>query len=81
MRGMVSLHRAKVFLLAVPVWLALCTSASAQTADADAQRRVLAVYSNTSTLTASVGIAAGLRNVLDAALPMRLALHTEFRAI
>jgi hypothetical protein len=78
---MVSLHRAKVLLLAVPIWLALCASASAQTADAEAQRRILAVYSNTSTLTANVGIAEGLRNVLDAALRMRLALHTEFRAI
>lgn len=78
---MLTVHRAHALLLAVPVWLALCTSASAQTADPDAQRRILAIYSNTSTLTANIGIAEGLRAALDAALLPHLELHTEFRAI
>ena len=54
--------------------------AFAQTAVEKGQRQILVVYSDTSTLTANIGIAAGLHSVLSALTP-RYEVHTEFRAV
>lgn len=45
------------------------------------QRQILVIYSDTSTLSANIGIAAGLRDVLNGALTPRYEVHTEFRSI
>lgn len=63
------------------LWLLLYAGATAQTAAGDGPRRLLAIYSDTSTLTANLGVADGLRRRLDGAVLPTYELHTEFRAI
>ncbi len=68
-----------VSLAALLLALGSC-SASAQAPDDERQRQILVIYSDTSTLSANIGTAAGLREVLSALTP-RYEVHTEFRAI
>jgi signal transduction histidine kinase len=80
MRRMTGLPRLLSLIPCVLLWLALCPASMAQTSREADQRRILAIYSDTSTLTANVGIAEGLRAALNSALPRRHDLRTEFRA-
>jgi signal transduction histidine kinase/ADP-ribose pyrophosphatase YjhB (NUDIX family) len=67
-------------LLALPMVL-VHLGVAAQTLPPDTPRRILVIYSDTSTLTANVGLAAGLRDALNGALTPHFEVNTEFRAI
>jgi signal transduction histidine kinase len=63
------------------LWLVTGACASAQSADERDQPRILAIYSDSSTLTANIGVAEGLRSALDAVFEPRYELLTEFRGL
>lgn len=55
-------------------------AAEATRAREEGQRQVLVIYSDTSTLSANIGIAAGLRDVMNGTLTRRYQILTEFRS-
>ncbi len=79
--AMADLRFAPSFVLGIGLWLALCVASAAQMVEDDGQPRILAIYSDTSTLTANIGVADGLRETLDTIFEYRYELYTEFRAI